>query len=297
MMDAQPFKHIQVFYDGLGKTAVGWVLDGRFDDPFPHTFELQFSKSNVGFLANEYETLSSGLDVTYLYDNVLRTIGTTGFAYYRVKLTTPAGTYLSPVKGLGGNVAPANIPILKEIFRKEKLAMRKDRGAALGYLFKRRYYGPRCSCTDKNTGTLVSNACLECAGTGFKFGYFPGVEFPILIGNPESRTTQMSPAGTSDVRAISARCLSFPSADVKDIWMEKDTSRVFEIAAATVVSRYSLEPIAVNIELRELSMADTVSVLVSSVKLNNNYLPVQSASSIVSSNSNDSSANPFRDAR
>jgi len=296
MMDAQPFKHIQVFYDGLGNTAIGWLLDDRFDDPFPHTFELQFSKSNVGFSANEYETISSGMDVTHLYDNVLRTIGTTGFANYRVKLNTPAGTYLSPVKGLGGNIAPSNIPILKEILRKEKLAMRKDRGAALGYLFKRRYYGPRCSCIDKNTGTLVSNACVECAGTGFKFGYFPGVEFPILISNPESRTTHTN-VGTSDVRSMSARCLSFPSADVKDIWMEKDTSRVFSIAAATALSRYSLETIAVNVELRELSMADTVSVLVSSVKLNSNNLSVESTASIVLETINSSSANPFRDAQ
>lgn len=265
-MAANPFKDLRVFYDGLGRTAVSWILDSRFDDPYPHSFELHFSASSTGFNSNDYEIIALGDKVSYLRDNVFRTAGFSGSAYYRVKLTTPGGTYMSSTKGYDGNVDKKNIGVLRELLRKESLAMRKDRGGVTGYLFKRRYYGPRCVCTDKNTNTLVSTSCIACAGTGFKDGYFPGVEFPILISSAETSQAQISEVGSADLRAFEARCLAFPTADAKDIWLERDTSRAYEIKKYSIISRYSLEPVAAQIELRELPLADTVALIVSSLR-------------------------------
>jgi len=263
---ANPFKDIRIFYDGLGRTAVSWVLDSRFDDPYPHSFELHFSPSSTGFNSNEYEIIALGDKVSYLRDNVFRTAGYSGSAYYRVKLITPGGSYFSSTKGYDGNVDKKNIGVLRELLRKESLALRKDRGGVSGYLFKRRYYGPACVCTDKNTNTLVANSCVSCAGTGFKDGYFPGVDFPILISSAEMSQAQISEVGSADLRAFEARCLAFPTADAKDIWLEKDTSRAYEIKKYSIISRYSLEPVAAQVELRELPLADTVSLIVSSLR-------------------------------
>lgn len=265
-MTADPFKDIQVFYDGLGNTAVSWVLDERFDDPYPHKFELHFSRSPTGFNSDEYEVIDAGTDVAFLKDKVFRTAGYAGAAYYRIQITTPAGVYISDAKGNSGNVNKKNLGILSELLRKENLAFRADRGATEGYLFKRRYYGPKCECTDSNTDTVVSLSCTACAGTGFKYGYFPGVAFPILISSAEVAQTQISDVGAVNLRAIEARCLSFPIAEAKDIWLEKDSSRIYEIKKCSIISRYSYAPIAAQIELRELTMADTVSLVISSMR-------------------------------
>ena len=261
MIMSRPFNDIRIIYDGLGLTTVSWILDSRFDDPFPHNFELQLARSATGFTNNEYVVLDSQAGVTFLKDKVFRDAGISSTSFYRVKLTTPAGTYLSSAKGLTGNVKPRNVGILRELLRKEHLVLSPDRGAIVGRLFKRRYYGPTCSCVDKNSGTSVAAICPNCFGVGYLNGYFPGVYFPVLIMGPEEVAAQISPVGIADVRSITARCLAFPPVDSKDIWMEEDTSLVYEIAKYSIVSRYSFEPVATTLEMRALPMADTVALL------------------------------------
>jgi hypothetical protein len=263
---AQPFQDIRIFYDGMGQTNVSWVLDPRFDDPFPHNFELQFALNAAGFDSNEYQIINTGEKVQFLADTVFRDSGIASAAYYRVKLTTPAGEYISNAKGLQGNVNIRNINILKELIRKENLALRNDRGSSNGFLFKRRYYGPSCNCTDKNTGTLITGACRICAGTRFKDGYFPGVPFPVLISGEEQQRGEFTQVGPQEVRSIQARCLSFPVPDGKDLWMEADTSKVYEIKQQTIVSRLSFQPVASTVELRELPLVDAIPLIVSSTK-------------------------------
>ncbi len=259
----EPFKDLRILYDGLGRTAVSWVLDSRFDDPYPHTFELQFSSVSTGFDTGDYQIVSSGHKVDYLQDVKFRDAGLPSAAFYRVKLTTPAGQYYSPARGLQGNVNDKNLGLVRELLRKENLALRSDRGASKGFLFKRRYYGPACSCTDKNTGILVHSMCRDCAGTGFKDGYFPGVEFSILAMSTEDQRDQPSPAGPQDTRAIEARCLVFPTAENRDLWMEADTSRLYEVKGYSIIGRLGLRPVAAKIQLKEMPLVEIVPLLVS----------------------------------
>lgn len=260
-MSANPFKDIRVFYDGLGNTVVNWLLDHRFDDPFPHTFSLLFADNRAGLDTGRYALIDSKDKATQLTDLYFRDAGFARSAFYQVRLVTPAGTYLSAVKGLEGNVADPNVGVVKEILRKEALALRKDRGGIPGFLFKRRYYGPLCDCRDKNTDTLVVPGCLSCAGTGFKDGYFPGLPLSVMIQQESPKTAQISPAGISDVRQLQVRTLANPIADSKDIWMDADTRKTYEIRSSTVLSRMSMQPIAVGLELREMPLADTVSLI------------------------------------
>lgn len=263
---AQPFQDIRVFYDGLGRTAVAWELDSRFDDPYPHVFELHFARNPAAMYADEYYILGSDDKATFLLDRQFRDPGLPSQAYYRVKLTTPAGSYLSDVKGVDGNVDLRSLGILKELLRKESLALRKDRGAVPGWLFKRRYYGPPCDCTDRNTNTLVSHACVKCAGTGFKDGYFPGVSFPILISGQSVQSARQTPAGPRETRMLQARCKAFPPAAYKDLWLEADTSRLYEVEEFDIIGRLSYQAVAANMNLREMPLADSVSLLISSLK-------------------------------
>jgi hypothetical protein len=258
-----PFKDLQIIYNGLGRTAVSWVLDSRFNDPYPHTFELQFSPVSTGFDIGEYSIVESGDKVNFLLDVKFRDEGLPSAAFYRVKLTTPAGQYYSPVRGLQGNINYKNIGLVRELLRKENLVLRNDRGAAKGFLFKRRYYGPTCSCTDKNTGILVHSMCQDCAGVGFKDGYFSGVDFPILVMGAEIQQNTPSSAGPQDIRAIEARCLVFPVAVDQDLWMEADTSRLYEIQNYSIIGRLGLYPVAAKIQLRQLPLVDSVALLAS----------------------------------
>ena len=264
MTMARPFNDIRIVYDGLGLTTVSWVLDSRFDDPFPHNFELQFAANRAAFESGEYAVINQGQKVIQLSDVVFRDAGVSSAAFYRVQLTTPAGQYLSGIKGLDGNVSISNINLLKEILRKESLSLRKDRGGVEGLLFKRRYYGPKCGCRDKNSGTLISTACIKCAGTGFQDGYFPGIPFSISILGQEGRHSQISQLGTVDVRQLTVRGLANPVTDPKDIWQELDTHKVYEIKDCATISRLSYQTIATQIELRELPLVDAISLFISS---------------------------------
>jgi len=276
----EPFKDILIFYDGLGNTNVSWVLDSRFDDPFPHVFALEFCANEAGFEANEYLTIAEGNNVVQLSDSVFRTAGMTNTAFYRVRLTTSAGKYYSPIKGLGGNVDRSHIGLLRELLRKEAILFRKDRGGVHGYLFKKRYYGPRCTCHDKNTGTLVTNTCIKCVGTGFIDGFFPGMPFPILIESQETRNSQITNVGNVDIRQLSVRCFANPVADASDLWMEADTGKVYQIANCTIVARLSYQPIAAKMEMRELPLVDAVSLLLSTTKDKNNVVSGSFVSSL-----------------
>jgi len=266
MIQGQPFHDVSVSYDGLGRTMVSWKLDPRFDDPFPHVFSLEFARSQSGFDTGELQVLDEGDRVPFLTDRVFRDASISSQAYYRVRLKTPAGEYVSRNKGLEGNIPGVNAGLLKELIRKENLVLRKERGGVQGYLFKRRYYGPVCRCTDKNTGILVSSACLKCAGTGYIDGYFPGVPFPVLIENQETRHSQITQIGTADVRELVVRCLANPTAEAKDIWMEADTSRVYEVREYSVVGRMAYYPVASKLQMRELPLTDTISLIVSSTR-------------------------------
>jgi hypothetical protein len=262
----EPFKDILIFYDGLGNTNVSWILDNRFDDPFPHVFTLEFSPNRAGFESNEYSLIAEGSKVAQLSDGVFRTAGMTNTAFYRVRLTTPAGTYYSPIKGLDGNVDRSHVGLLRELLRKEALLFRKDRGGVHGYLFKKRYYGPKCTCYDKNTIKLVTNACIKCAGTGFVDGFFPGIPFPILIENQEIRNSQITNVGNVDIRQLGVRCFANPVADSEDLWMETDTGKVYEIGKYTVAARLSYQPVAAKMEMKELPLVDSISLLIAATK-------------------------------
>jgi len=266
MIQGQPFHDLSVSYDGLGRTMVSWKLDPRFDDPFPHVFSLEFARSQSGFETGEFQVLDEGDRVPLLTDRVFRDASLASHAYYRVRLKTPAGEYVSRNKGLEGNIPGINTGLLKELIRKENLVLRKDRGGVQGYLFKRRSYGPTCDCTDRNTGILVSSACLKCAGTGYMDGYFPGVPFPVLIENQETRHAQITQIGVADVRELVVRCLANPLAEAKDLWMEADTSRVYEVREYSVVGRMSYYPVASRVQMRELPLTDTISLIIASTR-------------------------------
>lgn len=266
-MANNPFLDIQVFSDGLGTTVISWTLDPLFPDPFPHQYALHFAPSAGAFGSNEYEIINSGENVLVLTDSVLRGISLIEDSYYRVELKTPLGTYRSDIKGPDGNVAKSNIPILRDIRRKEGLALRKDRGGTPGYLFKLRNYGPLCACHDKNTSEIVDNgACDQCLGTGFYAGYFPAVPFPILIQSSETRELQRSNAGTIDSHVFKARCYPYPEPQSKDVWVEADTFTAYEIRKFTIVSRYSFLPIAGELELRQVAQSMVSTVLKTALK-------------------------------
>ena len=260
-----PFFDLRVFCDGLSTTVVSWELDPRFPDPLPYTFELQFAPAETAFASNEYQILVSGVGVTTLVDTVMRGGGLLEDSYYRVRLTTPLGSYDSEIKGAVGNVSTNNIPLLRELRRKEALALRKDRGAIPGYLFKRRTYGPKCKCHDKNTGEMVGATCPDCAGSGFVGGYFPAVPYTLLLQSPEVREVQRSNIGTADTRVLTARCQPVPEPQSKDVWMEADTTKAYEIRKYELISRLSFQPVAGQLEMRQLAQADTVAVLINAL--------------------------------
>jgi hypothetical protein len=217
-----PFHRLGVAHMIRGVSRIWWELLPTFQDPRPHSFQLQ-----VGFAgtpgATDWQNVGlPAVDSFFAEDDTTqRLYGKRLLTHYRVILTTPLNQFVSPAQEVYGYLNAKDWPTAREIVRKERL--RLGLVASEGLLLKRMRYGPPCTCIDPTTRESTNSNHLPCHGTGIQVGYFPPVPFSI-DAEPDTideRKNGATPPGQSQKTDFWARVAGFPQVAFEDVWANR----------------------------------------------------------------------------
>ena len=147
-----------------------WEVDELCVDPHPWTFRIEVSDDGQ----QNWTVFQDGLVNVFEYASTEKPNKTNKDLdpFYRVVMNTGNGReYVSPVKGLYGDLPKRDFLQVREIMRKEHLTMSKKGGVAV-QIWKRRKTGEPCQeCTDEITGEIIKKNCPACMGTGIVGGF------------------------------------------------------------------------------------------------------------------------------
>lgn len=219
--NVQPFARLAVDHLIQGGSRVWWRMDRTFNDPGPHTFQLQVGTTGLADGRDWRNVGTSFVDAYYAVDDEQRLRGKTLLTHYRVTLTTPLGHYVSPAVSCEGELTEKNLLLAREIIRKEQL---RGRGLAYrqGVILKRLRYGPVCTvCKDAMTAETTDSDCPECNGTGRQFGFHPASPLCVEFVTQKSSNETVDPSrGSINDVPVKLRLLGFPMLNKSDVWVD-----------------------------------------------------------------------------
>jgi hypothetical protein len=204
--------------------VVEWLLNPRFADPAPHIFELQWGQTDISTADDWTNVGLPANDVYSLTDSTQRAWGHTLRQYYRVKLSTPLGEYVSrPVNCLGWlGMYEWRILVNRERIWKKQF-IRTIVGEP-GWLLKRKIHGqrptPASKILDYQTNEIIDAQATETMGTEFVGGYYDPVCCPADVSNFAKQEVNRIGRGTvNDSSTTKATFLASPMIDSNDIWV------------------------------------------------------------------------------
>lgn len=251
---------IDAYYSALTsqQILVAWALNPDFGDTGVYTFTLQRSLSPTD-TSGEWEDIATTVDQPWAYDNRPITNLVTANVYYRVKLVTSAGTYISQVAPMESYWTPYDWSLAREIVRKETMLLQKRTGAK-GWLLKRRSYGVICpDCVDPITRQITKSNCTTCFGTGLVGGYYDVMEY-WTAPDPSKRIRRLNKdTGLESVVVEQARALAYPLLEGGDVWVQAATNRRFVVGAdVAYIAKLRGIPLVAELVLEELPTAHVV---------------------------------------
>lgn len=177
--------------------------------------------------------------------------------YYRVILDDGSCEYASRPAHTMGEQSRTDTLITRDVLRKEYLRLRKFAGTR-GYLLKRMEYGQRCpSCTDYDTGEVVSGStCEVCFGTGTVHGYYDALPYYIDFMGATSTKDVKEPFGVEDNQTVAGRAIAYPRLDTYDIWVHGSSNHRFVIRQTQVIAEIRMVPMLYSLQLRVLPFTD-----------------------------------------
>lgn len=234
-----PFRRVSV--DNLvdGHTRIWWQIEPTFQEIGPYVFQLQVGSTDLDEAVDWQNVGEPIVDGFMAVDTVKRLRGSVLAMAYRVTLTTPSGTYVSPAAQCSGELGDKDWLMAREILRKEKL--RHGKVSINGYLIKALRYGRPCPrCLDQLTREPTDNNCAVCLGTGFERGFHPAVPLQCwdLTNQIVDETQDIQVKGTSRENAyVMARVIGYPALNNYDVWVNAQTNerwllREIKVAAA-----------------------------------------------------------------
>jgi hypothetical protein len=256
-----PFKQVTVTFDPQGGTRVVWVMNQRFSDPMPHTYQLQVSLSSAS-TADDYQDV--GLPVSnsfYAVDDTRRLAGKTLEIHYRVKLVTPNGTFYSEPASALSYLNKREWLHVRDQLRQLKKLIKKYTGCYEGLLLKRKRFGPSCTrCNDKLTDEPKDSKCPVCFGTGIVAGYFAAVpDFNIELGLEQSREkVELQAAATSRPLVIQGSAPADVLVNSRDVFVAHRSGRRWFIEAVSTLAEYRGYPTKYQLELRVAPFSDVI---------------------------------------
>ena len=250
-MAENPFKRLIVTFAPLGGTRIEWELGDRFKDPFPHVFQLQTTNTSVN-QSDTWENVGSSVEDTYyVIDDSQRIFSKSWETHYRIRLESPIDIYYSPL--VNGITAEQyrDWRIHRKLNQQEK---KRHRYVSVeGYILKERRYGPQCTvCLDTLSKIPKKSRCTSCFGVGFDKGYFSASdEVYCELGLEQALESQnIANAGTQKLpSSVSARFLSAPQLNSRDIFVERRSGR-----------RWRIEAVASTAEIRATKLVTQVTM-------------------------------------
>ncbi len=234
---------------------VSWALNPAFVRPGPYTFKLQRGRA-----ANDdnFVDIAETVDQAWLFDNnpIFDQIDRSTF--YRVILTDGTGTvHISQSVSADMTWSRVDWRLMRDIIRKETLVQRMPGGGGTkGYLLKRRTWGDPCAdCVDPSTGSILDSHCLICFGTGVVGGYYPPVEFWVIL-DPTVRLKKIAgDEGLVTATMETARTLAWPAPDADDVWVMAHRNRRFRIDGdIQAIARHRGVDVLLSLHLNELPL-------------------------------------------
>jgi hypothetical protein len=259
------FDRVVVRHTIRGGTWVGWTLLPTFTDPAPLTFQLE-----VGTTANPDADnwKPVGTPVVNQYSKIdpdQHVWGKTNWTHYRVKLTTSLGVYYSEPTGGMGILHRRDWLLARELVRQRLVYYRKGRSAQRGFLFKRRWGGPRCPvCTDMQTQEPRNPDCPTCYGTGFQCGFYYPQACVWASLSPKQRRTQLDGGqarGTVDDIVVQADMLLTDLLSEGDLFVVEQTDDRYYVRQVQHTAEVRGVPIAGNVELRLIPFSSILYTL------------------------------------
>ena len=255
------FDLVHVSYLIRGGTRVLWTLLDTFNDPPPWTFQLQVGRTGSQ-LSDDWVNVGIAMENTcYAVDPEQQnfTKGETD-THYRVKLTTPVGTYYSEPVAKLGILSRHDWRLAQEIVRKEKLRFRL--AAQDGYLLKRRVTGTNCSrCLDLQTMEVTDPYCPQCWGTGKECGYYYPIACVWADLSPvthRKHVDDQAVRGTIQDIVVTARMLMLPLIEENDVWISRKTDERFYLQTIQNVTERRGVPLVANVQLRPAPYTDVI---------------------------------------
>lgn len=266
-MNPSPFLRVFVRYmianGGAGSMLV-WQFTDDFDDPLPHTFQLQGA---AGSPVSTSPFMNIGLPVTNTYLLVdpgaieRRSIGGDIDFAYRIQLTTSKGVYYSDVINFTGTLDFRNWRIARDIMRKEVL--RFDRFTAVpGWLLKKRRSGALCPrCADPILQSAADSRCPVCWGTNRNGGYYAAIRsfMDVEVSRDEEYVDPQAAVATiRNDMASNCRMLGDPMPDNEDVFVDMKGGRRFTLRNVVQASMIANYCIVATVEAHPIPPADII---------------------------------------
>lgn len=246
-----PFRRVSVDNLVENQTRVWWQIEPTFRETGPYTFQLQVGSTDLEEAIDWQNVGPPVVDGFTATDPKRRERGSVLTTCYRVTLTTPHATYVSPAAQSFGELNDKDWLTAREIIRKEKL--RHSKVSINGYLIKALRYGKLCPrCLDPMTMEPTDNSCPVCLGTGFERGFHPAVPLQCWDLTPQiiDETQDIRLKGTSRENAyVVARVVGYPALNNYDVWVNAQTNERWLLREIKVAAALRGVPIVYEVKL------------------------------------------------
>lgn len=245
---------------------VQWTLDGvspAMNGDF--TFSLERSGGPNG----PWEPVATGLVNNYAYfdqlpqppDTSYRNVRPTNmFAFwrdfdYKVSVVAPNGerAEASEISSSGYSMNGRMSGQQRKAIRDMSVSLRLNGTPAA--LLKRKRWGTRCRCVDKQTREPTLSSCKTCWGTGFVGGYWDPVITNVRRSIPQGGTSVM-PEGRNEGSSVRIAFGNTPGLDQGDVFVFFNDGRRYLVdqASSTEFQLGTIHQYATCVELPRLSI-------------------------------------------
>jgi hypothetical protein len=253
-----PFRWVKVRFSPSGSpsTQVEWELDPAFHDPEPYSFQLLVSSDSP---TGTFTPVGPPVVNTFVaFDPQQRLYGKFLETYYKLRLTTPRGTYESAPASAYSGTNFRDWRIIREMYRQDLKKLKRYTGAYDARLLKRKRAGQLCPvCGDSITEEARQAKDTTCYGTGILGGYYPDVEFWVDLGNEQfTEKIDLQYAGTAKKSPQQVLCPALYFVTTEDIIVLRRSGVRLHVNQVAVVQSLRSVPIRLALTVELLPFSD-----------------------------------------